>query len=191
MHTPRAAQSPGQGPATSSPFCAPRPLSSSHSPPTQGFPAPSQETRLAQKWVETTYSADARTRQRAHWGHRASFYPGSLLAPVTRPLGCRISLQVAPRCSREEQQERGSRHPDPSSGLAALQSYIRCSLDARHQGNGERRDAKAGPCPPGTLSGWPSFSPSTPPQKSTLLELWKHPVGSLHWGKDSPRLWVP
>lgn len=121
---------------------APSPLPT---PPPQGSPAPSRETRLAQKWVETTYSADARTRQRAHWGLRARFYPGSLLAPVTCPLGCRISLQVAPRCSKEEHQECGSRHPDPSPGLAALQSYIRCSLDARHQGNGGRRDAKAGP----------------------------------------------
>lgn len=67
--------------------------------------------------------------------------------PCDRPLGCRILLQVAPGCSREQHQKHSSRHPDPRPGLAARQSYSRCSLDARHQGNGgtERHQGRALP----------------------------------------------
>lgn len=109
-------------------------------PPGETPPAPSQrpgwDRNGGTKWVKRACSADARKRQQARLGHTARSHLGSPLPSVTCPLGCRISLQVAPR----SQASRAQRCSCVCCSAVIKQVFPGHQTGARHQGIGGWRD---------------------------------------------------
>lgn len=128
-----------QAPATSTPFCAPlagEPCSHQVKPLLLQAKRPGWDRNGGTKWVKRACSADARKRHQARLGHRARSHLGSPLPSVTCPLGCRISLQVAPR----SQASRAQRCSWVCCSAVIKQVFPGHQTGARHQGNGGWRD---------------------------------------------------